>query len=546
MTGVRARRAVLGAIVLLGVLLCARGLGDEGAVSLQGDMPRYMMNGVFLYDYLVSGSPLTPSGAFGFAEHYYARYPALSLGHHPPLVAATLAPAYALFGVSVFWSRIVILGFFVLAAGALYSLARRLYDPRTAALGTALFVTNGAVIATGQVVMTEMAMLALVLLAAAFLVRFRDTGRARDYAGFIVAAAGSLYAKQLAVFVAPAYFIFLVGFVGVRRLLRKEIALLTLLGVVLCIPIAVLTWVMSPMNVALVQFVATEDSGLSLDASVVWSIVRAHLTMPMVFAAVAGGLSSVVHRDRRILLSVTWLASTLIAVSLTTGSMNPAHYGMIAVPAYFLAAASLVGVVRSIPARQAGTALLVLVAMWQVWTGRHVRPVGADGYEAAAQYVLSQGASPTILFSGPVDTGYFIFFVRKHDPLRRHVVLRADKLFTTSRLDDLNMENRITDRQEIYGQLRTFGTRYIVVEDIPTDARVIEWVREELKTSRFIERKRIPIVSADRRLRDANLVIYEYRDAQPPDSRAEVVINVPLVGRGVRVPLADLIAADRE
>ena len=35
--------------------------------------------------------------------------------------------------------------------------------------------------------------------------------------------------------------------------------------------------------------------------------------------------------------------------------------------------------------------------------------------------------------SSNVDTGYFVFFTRKHDPHQDLIVLRADKLLVTSR-----------------------------------------------------------------------------------------------------------------
>ncbi len=110
---IRRTRSLLAGIVLIGLVLASRGLTNEGLVSLQGDMPRYMMNGVFFYDLLLSGGAWSVDGLQRFAEHYYAKYPALSLGHHPPLLAAALAPVYAVMGVSVFSSRLVILAFLV-------------------------------------------------------------------------------------------------------------------------------------------------------------------------------------------------------------------------------------------------------------------------------------------------------------------------------------------------------------------------------------------------------------------------------------------------
>jgi hypothetical protein len=179
----------------------------------------------------------------------------------------------------------------------------------------------------------------------------------------------------------------------------------------------------------------------------------------------------------------------------------------------------------------------------QVDLARAQRPIGADGYEEAARFVLSQQDSSTILYSGPVDTGYFVFFVRKHDPMERAVVLRSDKLLTTSLMSELSVEDRIGSAEEIYPLLRRFGTRFVVIADSPTGSRVLDWLRDETKTPHFTERLRIPIVSRDPRLRGQDLVVYEYNEAQSPDADAEIDLRIPLIGREIRVPLADLLSA---
>jgi hypothetical protein len=287
--------------------------------------------------------------------------------------------------------------------------------------------------------------------------------------------------------------------------------------------------------------ITSSGRGLSLTQPVLWSIVHAHLTIPILLVVLAGIAVSVIRRDRRIAVVAAWGLGVLAAVVYVTARVDPPRYAMTAIPSYFIAAGAMLATVRSKRAQWAVTAVLAAAVLYQVWLGRSVRPAGADGYEAAAQYVLSLGDSPTILFSGSVDTGYFVFFVRKHDPRTQHVVLRGDKIFTTSRMSRSSVENRITDRQEIYTLLQKYGTRYIVIEDRQSDAYVLEWLREELKTDRFIERQRIPIATTDKRLRGVSLAIYEYRDAKPPDPAAELELHVPLVGRAVRVALSELI-----
>ena len=69
---------------------------NEASVMLSGDMARYAMNGVFMRDLIADGGAWTAGDLKTYAERYYARYPALSLGHHPPLVSAAVVP---------FWTR---------------------------------------------------------------------------------------------------------------------------------------------------------------------------------------------------------------------------------------------------------------------------------------------------------------------------------------------------------------------------------------------------------------------------------------------------------
>ena len=54
---------------------------SEGTISLNGDMPRYLMNGVYVLD-LVRDRPFSSLDTLiEYTELYYGRYPALSLGH---------------------------------------------------------------------------------------------------------------------------------------------------------------------------------------------------------------------------------------------------------------------------------------------------------------------------------------------------------------------------------------------------------------------------------------------------------------------------------
>ena len=169
-------------------------------------------------------------------------------------------------------------------------------------------------------------------------------------------------------------------------------------------------------------------------------------------------------------------------------------------------------------------------------------PARAGAYEEAARFVLADAgghSAPTVLYSASLDTGNFVFFVRKHDPAQRLVVLRSDKLLTTSLMGRLSVEDRIASPEDIYPLLDRYGTKFIVIEDRPSGSIVLDWLRDELRSDRFIERRRMGSA-----LGGASLVVYEYAGATSPDPDAAIDINIPLVGREIHIPLSDLRPAD--
>jgi hypothetical protein len=184
--------------------------------------------------------------------------------------------------------------------------------------------------------------------------------------------------------------------------------------------------------------------------------------------------------------------------------------------------------------------LLIVIAGYQGVIAFQVEPDYAAGYEEAAQYVVEHQTGASVLFSANVDTGYFIFFVRKHDPQQDMIVLRADKLLVTSSLRWI-VEERITTREQIYEILQDFGVGYVVIEEKPFTSPPLVWLREEVTSDRFMLRKQIPIRSNRRSLRDVTVDIYEYTDATPPKPGIMLRMNIPLIGDTIDVKFDDLL-----
>jgi hypothetical protein len=536
-------RGLFAASLLVAVVIGSRGITDEGAIFVQDDMPRYLMTGTFLHDFLGSGAGWTFSSAMTYAEHYFAQYPALSIGHHPPLFPLSLVPFYAIFGVSVFAARVAVLAFFVLSLVLLYRLVNRVYDEEAAGWACLLFASSPVMVPFAQRVYSEMPTIALVLGALNALMRFRDSGRIRDYLLFIGLALGTLATRQLAVFMWPAYIVLLVTGGGWRRLARRDVISVTLAGAVLVGLIALATVKLAPSSVAVVRNVFNEDSFLLGRVAVLGPVFRAHLLPALGFVTAAGLLMALVRRDRRIMLGVYWMVSVLASALLITGWVEPVRYSLVAVPAYCVCAASLVSAARGPALRWTFTVALALAVGWSLWSSRETRPPSMGGYEVAARFVVAEAAgrsAPTVLYSASADSGAFVFFVRKHDSARRLVVLRSDKLLTTSMMRQVSVEDRIRSPQEIYPLLDRYGTRFVVIEDMPSGSIVLDWLRDELRGGRFIERRRIAVDQTDSSRRGREVVVYEYKHAKPADPDAEIDLNLPLVGREIRVRLSAL------
>ena len=155
-------------------------------------------------------------------------------------------------------------------------------------------------------------------------------------------------------------------------------------------------------------------------------------------------------------------------------------------------------------------------------------------------YVTENPKGSTLLFSSFADVGYFIFLVRQNDPHRTFVVLRANKLLATSFLRGIS-EEKITSREQIYEALDNYGTCYVVLEDGEYESQALNWLREEMKTERFVLRKRIPIRAHDKRLVGVALDIYEYKQCGPPNLDTVLEMGLPLVNDTLKVRLRDIL-----
>ncbi len=538
-TGTRARALLptVGVLLacLLGGMLAAVGITDESVVAMNGDMPKYLMNGAFFYDFLrdlLSGR--ASLDIFEYATLYFARYPALSLGHHPLLLGVTVVPFYAIFGISVFAARIHMIVMFLTAIVAIYLMTRKLYDDTVAALAALVFATTPFIVIFARIVMSELPTITFMLLSAYLFLRYCETDRPRDAYLTSLCFVIGLYSKHLAIFLAPAIFVILVHKKGIRALFRKEVILSVIVSVVLIIPLAIITMKFSRVNVEWVAQASIEKrlspSNMLFYLRMIWTD---HLTLPIVVLSGLGILFSLIRRDIRALLPALWILCCYLFLT-ALGIQKNARYAIFWIPAFCVFAASTVSAFRQRWWTLAVSALLLICVGYQTMMTAAIAPEVTKGYEQAAQYVIAHPKGETVLYSGAIDTSYFIFYVRKYDVNRQFIILRSDKIFATSKLNRI-IADRIGSKEEMYALLQRYGVGYVVLEDTPSTSQALEWVREEVHSDRFLLHQQIPIHADFPPLKQVNLNIYEYKDARPLDPEQTLEMDIPLMGESLQI-----------
>ena len=535
------RRFALSTLLLITCLLGARGISKESSVMLTGDMARYVMNGVFIRDLIADGGVTSYDALTRYAELYYAKYPALSLGHHPPVPYLSVVPFYWVVGVNLFAARLAALLWFALAVWGLYKVATRLFTWQVAAWTSALFVTNIIVLRFGQYLLSEIPMTALVLWALAMLLQFCRYRRPIHVVFFALLLIASLYAKQLAVMMLPVYAAVIVSQFGWRSFITPRAIGIGAVALILIIPLGMMTIGLAPGNLEFAIGNAKKVlTGIDRDAPVSHILSRVfltHLSVPALLLSAAGLIVMVVRRRPQAFILLVWIVTMVGAGVVFGGNFEPARYAFGAFPAYFLCIAGLTFEAKSRWAKAVTAALLVMTVGWQVWTIRKVYPSGAEGYETAAVSMLARVKEPTMLYASDADTGYFPFFIRKHDHAQQHVVLRVDKLIGRGTGDPDH------DRNALHFVLQELGVRWIVLESVPGRHPIIQMMHQEVRGPRFVERERIPVTSTAGPP-GLTLGIYEYLDAKPANYDAEVNFSLPLGQRKYSIRLRDLVSAE--
>jgi len=515
-------RRPLGILLLLVGLLLSRGI-TKGEPFYNNDETRHVMNGVFLRDLLVDrplAHPLT------YAYEYYAKYPAISVPHWPPLFYVVEALFFLIFGISVWASRLAILGFALLGAYFWYRIAER-YGPRPRALlSTFVFCLLPSIMVFETVTMLEIPQVALCLGTIFLWLRWVENERAIDLWALAVLLVAALLASQSSIFL--VVFLSLDFLLNFRfRLLRNWqvwAALLTSVGVVV-------SWYLFSFRALTLSY--QRAVGQEFQHVVHrWSLLFYLRKLPeqlgltlLVFACI-GIAWSLIRAGRHYRFLLLWVASAYLCFTLINEKESRHIFIWLPPLVYFslLGIEALVRRQRWIWLTYAAIGLYFLVGAL-----RFQRPQ-LTGVEPAARFVLAQPGSDIIYYQGNLN-GAFIFDVRRLDPQKSHMVAREKQVVATNIV--YARHTVLSTPDQVLNFFQNWGIRYAVIESRDVDPS-LALVRQVLQSSQFELIGTYP-VRVNRGYKEADgIAVYRRRGETRSSSQP---MNIPMMTIHQNIPV---------
>lgn len=527
-------RIGLAVVLLVMAILLLREIHNPHLGYPDGD--RYLMDGVFLFDFLQE-MPL--DRIYDFTVRYYSQYPAIDIGYHVPFFPFVEALFHVVFGINMWSSRLAIVFFLSIGVSALFELVESTFDLPMAFWSSILLVTNPFVIQWGWYTMSELPLLAMSMLTLYVFYRFTETLRPGYLYATAIIFSLTLWTKQTGAFL----ILVLVGYLIVKGqflpiLKRKESWMAGLILLLLLTPLALITVWLGNQNLAQ-SLTSTEYSEVSWTnlTDYLVLLVKEQLPWPVVILSVIGMGWAIWKRDRR----VVYFALVILSVYLfftTIRSLRLARFTIGWIPAFCVFAALPLAYLRRYKiAYIAGMVVLTAIVSYQISCVYATSPYYATGYDEAARYILRENKTPMVFFDGYND-GYFTYFIRAFDPEKSMYVLRGDKLLSSSSIWTgrwLTVYAHSTE--DIQAIFDNYGIVYIVVEsETWSNVEIHQKLRDFLHTDLFSLVKEIPIETNRESLKGKTLRIYKYLEAKPITADY-IELHLPVVGKTLKVPL---------
>ncbi|UJS17761.1 MAG: glycosyltransferase family 39 protein [Candidatus Jettenia sp.] len=519
-------------ILLIMSVLLLRGIYDP-TVSGFADAERHLMGGAFILDFLCE---MPISNIYDFTTHYYARYPAISIGYHPPFFPCIEAMFNAVFGINIWSSRLAILLFALIGVSAWFKLIQRIFDTHTAFWASLLLITTPYLVQWEWYTMAEIPALSMAMLTACIFYRFLENGKPAYLYTTAITFSLTVWTKQTAVFIVLWFILYLI----VRRqftsfIKRKETWIAGIIVVLLFTPLAIITFWLGDQNID--QSIAyTKHSRLSWENLKLYFfvLVNNHLTWPFMILCGTGFGWAIWKRDNRCMYFILLIMSVYLFFTFLNAKTD--RYPIFWIPAFCLfAALPIVYSQKYKICYLVHVIVLVAIVIYQI-SYIYKKPLFyIRGYDEAVHYILRKNQTSTIFFDGR-HKNYFIYLMRVLDEKKSMYVLRGNKLLTSSSITPGHwLKIHAYSHDDIKRIFDTYGISYIVVEKEDwTGIEIHKELRSYLNSGPFRLIKEIPIET--NRWQPQTLRIYQYLHAKSITEDC-LELRLPSVGKTLNVSI---------
>ncbi len=501
----RRRAVLLAAVLLLVTVVVIRGI-SRGEFHLITDEAHHAFTGLYFADFL-SDLPLTHPVKYTY--QYYAQYPALGLVHWPPFFHFVEGMVFLVLGPSVVTARLTVLLFTLVGLYFWFKLVSELRDEWTAAISTALLALLPSLLLYEKAVMLEVPSLALCIAASYFWIQYLRQGLGRSLYWFAFFASLALLTKQQSIYLAT-FCLFTVLAERKRRLV-PNLHMLRAVGICLLLagPFYALAFAVHWQTIAVSVFKrAVHGANPYL---YYWLQLPDQLGLPLLLLSALGIASCWWWGKRESELPMLlWIAACYLTSTFIAGK-EPRYILYWLPPFVYFAVSPLAAKFRVRWARPALAVVLLSLLLTSAWSAWAFERPYLSGYEALARRLTQSDRGGIVLFDGDLGAN-LMFYLRTLDPARRWIVMRK-ALYVTLNAKEFGYRELIITRAELQELIRSYGIKYVVVEDTTAlDFEIQKTLREFLQTPQFKLVKAFPIESNIPKLQGRRLLLYENND----------------------------------
>jgi hypothetical protein len=497
------------------------------------DAPTHALNGVFYKDMIEDGGFFTP---MSYAERYYAQYPSLTVGIHPPVFYTIEALFFKVFGISPLIAKSAILFFSLIGVNMFLILCRLWFPAGLSVFGSILYLFQPGLLFGQKNVMLEIPALAMSVITIYCL--YIGSQRKNSWALFLgpIISALALLTKQNTVFLLPIWFVWIVLDRKLEIIRSGRFVCGVIIGAIILAP-----WAIVSFTVGKHYLVGTGFGRFVMWPSCVYYLKHSSeiVSYPVfVLFVVAVILLIRLWEKDGYKFALVWVCSVLLFLSFIRPEAP--RYAIYLVPALVIMSTFVISFFterfRFVWGRRSLSAILIVLLIClhinpqKIWGGRDIQ-----GFDQPVDFVMGDPDCVSVLYDGYFNTN-FIFHMRVRDEDRRVFVFRASKLiFSTMMMVERGYYESVKSIAEFYQVLDGYSIKYIIQEETDSlntaaNRRLRQWMQEP--KFRLVQRYSVPSRGID----FGDLLVYEYLDyeARPFD---EVELDMPMMGRRISVKL---------